>query len=60
MKLGKEPHVARETRVGHRSAVVFSVSAKWKWTSIWMHFDLLQITASSAFEVFKIWVMMLK
>jgi len=28
MKLGKEPHVARETRVGHRSAVVFSVSAK--------------------------------
>jgi len=28
--------------------------------SIWMHFDLLQWTASSAFEVFKIWVMMLK
>jgi len=25
-----------------------------------MHFDLLQLTASSAFEVFKIWVMMLK
>jgi len=25
-----------------------------------MHFDLLQLTASSAFEVFKIWVMILK
>jgi len=28
MKLGKGPRVARETRVGHRSAIAFSVSAK--------------------------------
>ena len=38
----------------------FSVSVKWNWTCIWMHFDMLKLTASSAFEVFKIWVMMLK
>jgi len=43
MKLGKELHVARQTRVGHRSAAVFSVNAKWKWTCIWMHFNLLQL-----------------
>jgi len=55
MKLSKEARVAHETRVGHRSAIAFSVSAKWKWTCILMHFDLLQLTASSAFEVFKIW-----
>jgi len=46
----------RETRIGHRSAIVFSVSTKWKWTSNWIHCDLLQFTASSAFEGFKIWV----
>jgi len=28
MKLGKEPRVPREPRVGHASAIVFSVSAK--------------------------------
>jgi len=28
MKLGKEPHVAREMPVGHCNAILFSVSAK--------------------------------
>jgi len=42
MKLGKEPHVARESQVGHLSAIVFTVGTKWKWTCNWMHVDLLQ------------------
>jgi len=28
MKLGKGQHVTRETQVGHRNAIVFSVNAK--------------------------------
>jgi len=36
-------------RVGHPSAIVFNVSAKWKWTYIWMHFGLLSVNCKLCF-----------
>ena len=61
MKLAKELHVWL-VRLGLAIAVLLYLLSVQNENELLFEciFDLLQLTASSAFEVFKIWVMMLK